>query len=189
MPRKCNTSVFSSPELKTQMSFSDHLSSVNFSHYHLLLQNHWANFGTNYPWVKGIQVCSNEGPHPSQRGDYCEMMNINWQLSKNLLLQNHIANFIRTWHKVSLGEGDLILCKWRATPFSKGRLLWNIKSTLRTFKNLLLQNHWAIFDQTRHKASSGEDDSSLFKWRVMPFSKCRLLITAKSVTTSTKSIT
>ena len=47
---------FSSPELKAQVSFSDHLSSVrppvrpsihpseNFSHFQLLLQNHWANF-------------------------------------------------------------------------------------------------------------------------------------------------
>jgi hypothetical protein len=25
--------------------------------------------GTNYPWVKGIQVCSKEGDRPSPRGD------------------------------------------------------------------------------------------------------------------------
>jgi hypothetical protein len=24
---------------------------------------------TNYPWVKGIQVCSNKGPGPLQMGD------------------------------------------------------------------------------------------------------------------------
>ena len=59
--------VFSSPELKAQVSFSDHLSSVvcpsvcpdihpsvrlcvNFSHFHLLLQNHLANF--NQTWHK-----------------------------------------------------------------------------------------------------------------------------------------
>jgi hypothetical protein len=28
-----------------------------------------ARFGTNHPWEKGIQVCSNEGEHPSPRGD------------------------------------------------------------------------------------------------------------------------
>ena len=38
-------------------------------------------------------------------------------------------------------------------------------------KNLLLQNHWAHFNQTWHKASLGEGDSSLFKWKVQPFSK------------------
>ena len=59
----CLGFVFSSPELKAQVSFSDHLSSgvclsvrpsvclsVNFSHFHLLLQNHWANF--NQTWHK-----------------------------------------------------------------------------------------------------------------------------------------
>ena len=56
-------SFLSSPELKTQVSFSDHMSSVvclsvrpsvclsvNFSHFHLLLQNHWTNF--NQTWLK-----------------------------------------------------------------------------------------------------------------------------------------
>ena len=58
-------SIFSSPELKAQVSFSDHLSSVvclsvclsvcpsvNFSHFHLLLQNHCANF--NQTWHKAF---------------------------------------------------------------------------------------------------------------------------------------
>ena len=46
--------------------------SVNFSYFRLLLQNHWANFnklGTKHPWVKGIHVCSNEGPRSVPRGD------------------------------------------------------------------------------------------------------------------------
>jgi hypothetical protein len=33
----------------------------------LLLQNQQAKF--NQTWVKGIQVCSNKGPGPLQRGD------------------------------------------------------------------------------------------------------------------------
>ena len=98
----CSSSLFSmffwvSPELKVQVSFSDHQSSVclpvcsffrpsvNFSHFHLLLQNHWAIFNqtcTKYPWVKGIQVCSNEGQRPSQRRDNYEITKINWQLLK-----------------------------------------------------------------------------------------------------------
>ena len=32
--------------------------------------------GTKHSWVKGIQVCSNEGPHPSQRGDDREIVKI-----------------------------------------------------------------------------------------------------------------
>ena len=47
--------IFSSPELKAQVSFSDHpysgvRPSVNFSHFQLLLNNHWANF--NQSWHK-----------------------------------------------------------------------------------------------------------------------------------------
>ena len=47
---------------------------------------------------------------------------------------------------------------------------------------LLLQNHLANFNQTCHKASVGEGDSSLFKWRVTPFSrgrqywKCKIIL-------------
>ena len=39
--------------------------------------------------------------------------------------------------------------------------------------HLLLQNHWANFNQNWHKASLGKGDSSLFKWRTPPFSKGR----------------
>ena len=39
--------------------------------------------------------------------------------------------------------------------------------------HLLLQNHWANFNQTWHKTFLGDGDSSLFKWRTPPFSKGR----------------
>ena len=39
--------------------------------------------------------------------------------------------------------------------------------------HLLLQNHWANFNQTWHKVFLGEGDSSLFKWRATPFPKGR----------------
>jgi hypothetical protein len=32
--------------------------------------------GTNHPWGKGIQVCSNEGDSPSPRGDNSERVKI-----------------------------------------------------------------------------------------------------------------
>ena len=35
---------------------------------------------------------------------------------------------------------------------------------------LLLQNHWANFNQTWHKVSLSEGDLSFFKWRASPFS-------------------
>jgi hypothetical protein len=38
---------------------------------------------------------------------------------------------------------------------------------------LLLQNHWANFNQTWHKSSLGGGDYKLLKWRGLPFSKGR----------------
>jgi hypothetical protein len=34
--------------------------------------------GTHYPWVKGIQVCSNKGPGLFQRGDNHKNVKIGW---------------------------------------------------------------------------------------------------------------
>ena len=61
--------------------------------------------------MQGNQVCSNEGPHPFQRGDNYEIVKNTLTKLKNLLLQNHWANFNQTWHKASLFEWDLILFK------------------------------------------------------------------------------
>ena len=44
---------------------------------------------------------------------------------------------------------------------------WRVSSS----KAILLQNHWANFNQTWHKASLSNGDSSLFKWRTLPFSR------------------
>jgi hypothetical protein len=40
--------------------------------------------GTNYLWVKGIQVCSNKGPGPLQMGDNHKNVKMRWgHLKKN----------------------------------------------------------------------------------------------------------
>ena len=58
--------------------------SVNFWHFHLLFQNHWAtNF--NQSWHKATfgeddsSFFSNEGPRPFPRGDNYEIAKIHWQ--------------------------------------------------------------------------------------------------------------
>jgi hypothetical protein len=82
----CN--VFSSPELKAQVSYSDRplsavrLSvrlSVNFYIFDFFSRTTGpilTRLGTNHPWGKGIQVCSNEGNSRSPRGDNCERVKI-----------------------------------------------------------------------------------------------------------------
>ena len=84
--------LFSSPELKAQVSFSDHLwsvvcpsvcPSVNFSHFHLLLQNYWANF--NQTWHKASlgkgdsSLLKWRAPRPFPRGDNYEIVKIHWR--------------------------------------------------------------------------------------------------------------
>jgi hypothetical protein len=64
--------------------------------------------------VKRIQVCSNERPG--------EIIKCKYGVGsfKNLL-QNHWANFKKTWHKLSFEGGDSGLFKGRGLPLSKGR--------------------------------------------------------------------
>ena len=111
-----NVEIISSPERKAQVSFPDQIRPlslvivfvvlvvvvIKFSYFHLLLQNHWANFnqiGTKHPWVKGIQVCSNKGSCPFPRGDNYEKVKIHWR--KNL----------KIWFSWKLKWAFLITCR------------------------------------------------------------------------------
>jgi hypothetical protein len=46
---------------------------------------------TNYPWMKGIQVCPNKGPGPHQRGDNHKKSKIGVGSFQNLILKNYEA--------------------------------------------------------------------------------------------------
>jgi hypothetical protein len=90
--------IFSSPELKAQVSFSDRplsgvclsvrlsvCPSVNFYIFDLFSRTTGPiliRLGTNHPWVKGIQVCSKEEDSPSPRGDNSETVKIHWKFLK-----------------------------------------------------------------------------------------------------------
>ena len=49
--------------------------------------------------------------------------------------------------------------------------------------HFLLQNHWIYFNQTWHKPSIAEQNSSLFKWRVSSFSRGRWYWNSKNTLT------
>ena len=90
-----------------------------FTHFHLLLQNHWAIFNLKlstkhllFNWrtmifFKGMIICKNR---------------------KNTLTTIKLfrANFNQTWHNAFLGRWSSNLFRWRATPFSKGRWIVNV---------------------------------------------------------------
>ena len=83
--------VFSSPELKAQLNFFSHLSSICQSvrlsvhslTFHIFISRTTGSIsmklGTKHPLMKGIQVCSNEGPRPSPRWDNYEIAKIHFQ--------------------------------------------------------------------------------------------------------------
>jgi hypothetical protein len=76
--------VFSSPELKAQVSFSDHLLSVvrlsvNFHIFDFFSRTTGpilTRLGTNHLWGEGILNSSNEGDCPSSRGDNSKRVKI-----------------------------------------------------------------------------------------------------------------
>ena len=59
-------------------------------------------------WMRFKCVQMND---PFSRGYNYKIAKIHWRNLKNLL-KNHRTNVNQTWHKASLGEGDLSLFKW-----------------------------------------------------------------------------
>jgi hypothetical protein len=68
-----------------------------------------------------IQIFSNKGPGPLQRGDNHKNVKMGVWSFNNLLFQNQWANFNQTQNKSSLGKGDSSFFKLRGLPISKGR--------------------------------------------------------------------
>jgi hypothetical protein len=89
-PLRWNWSLFSSPELKAQVSYSDHLLSVvrlsvrlsvNFYIFDFFSRTNGpvlTKLGTNHPWGEGILNCSNEGDCPCPRGDNYKRVKMGW---------------------------------------------------------------------------------------------------------------
>ena len=109
--------------------------SINFSHFHLLIENHGANSNqmlTKYPWVKWIQVCSSEGQRSFPRADNYKITKIHW---RNLKIF-----FTRTAVPISTKFGSSILgwrlLKYRATPFSKAEIVKIYVRNLKIFLSI-----------------------------------------------------
>ena len=123
--------IFSSPEQKVQVSFSDHNLSVVRRHCRRRRRRRCRRR------LCKLFTLSSSSPEPlGQFQPNLAQSILGWRrfkwratgdnsentltIFKNLLLQNHWSNFKQTWHKASLGKGNSSLFKWRATPFPKG---------------------------------------------------------------------
>ena len=114
-------------------------SSVNFLHFRLFFQNHWANF--NQTWHRasmGKGDSSSFNPFP--KGDNYEIAKMYWRNLKIFPRTTWQISTNKLGTKHPLQKGKINFFIWRATPFSNWRLLRNSENTLTKFKNLLLQN-------------------------------------------------
>ena len=81
---------------------------------------------------------------------------------KESILQNHWANFNYTWHKTSWMK-EIQVCS-NEGPCPCPRVdNYKIAKFIDKFKESILQNHLANFNQTWHKSSLSEGNSNLFK--------------------------
>jgi hypothetical protein len=96
--------------------------------------------------MKGIQVCSNKGPGPLQRGDNHKSVKIGWG---NLKIFSRTTGpiLIRLGTNYPWGEGIQVCSNEGDSPSPRGDNSERI-NIHNIFKNLLLQNQLAIFNQT-----------------------------------------
>jgi hypothetical protein len=76
-------------------------------------------FSTNYSWIKGIQVCSNEGECPSPRGDNSKRVKVHWQFLK-IFPRTSWPNSIKLCTNYPLLKG-IQACSNKGPSRSKGR--------------------------------------------------------------------
>jgi hypothetical protein len=119
---------------------------MNWNIFKIFSTTSWPNsikLGTNYPWVKGIQVCSIKGPGLLQRGDNHKNVKMGWGPLK--IFSRTTGPILTTLHKSSLGVYQV--CSNEGDNSSlRGDYRKRIKMHWKFLKNLL-QNQQAKFNK------------------------------------------
>ena len=126
--------IFSSPELKAQVSYSDRLLSVvrlsvNFYIFDFFSRTAMpilTKLGTNHPWGEGIQVCSNEGDCSSPRGNNSETVKIHWKFLK-IFSRTSCPNSIKLSTHYPWMKEIQVCSNKRPGPFLRGDNYKNVK--------------------------------------------------------------
>ena len=133
------------------MNFSDRLLSVVcpltfhiFDFFSRTAGPNSTKLGTHHPWVKGLQVCSNEGPGPLQRGDNHENAKIGWCHLKIFSKTTGPGKLKFIWKLLDIVE--IQVCSNYDPQGYDGATIGDQSFTCenkgKIFKNLL-KNHWA----------------------------------------------
>ena len=144
---------------------------------------HWVNYNLIHFYEFPTNINPSALPKPSQLGLGIWIKVVYQYRSLTSVLRVRV--FICTYrHRMVKGKGIWTSELLFSSPELKAQVSFSdhlssvVCLSVRLSVNfshfhLLLQNHWGKFNQTWHKASLGEGDSSLFKWRAPPFSKGR----------------
>ena len=105
-----------------------------FSHYHILILNHWANFNETWHKASLSKVDSKEGRHLFQKKE-------NTNVEKYHLIKKKVSRipglFNQAWHNASLGEGNSNLFKCHCSGVGNIEIA---KKRGKSERNLGLQN-------------------------------------------------
>ena len=100
--------------------------------------------GTKHPWVKGIQVCSNEGPRPFPRGDNNEIAKIHWRNSKIFFSRTNEPISTKLGTKHPWVKGIQVCSNEGPCSFSRGDNYKMVKIHWRNIKIFFSRTTWPI---------------------------------------------
>ena len=96
--------------------------------------------GTKHPWVKGIQVCSNEGSRHFPRGDNYEIVKIHWRNLKIFLFRTTGPISTKLAIKHPWVKGIQLCSNEEPHPFPRGNYYEIVKIHWRCFVPSLVEN-------------------------------------------------
>ena len=141
----------------------------------------WTVFYRWVMWPMGLLFYEGDLPHRNFQSWHLWMEWIMWQKHQKMEVvgfkNSLIFSYQSSWHYMFLAF-LIKIC-----------LLFVVLVILNFSQfHLLLKYHWTNFNQTWHTASLGDDDSSLFNWRALPYSKGRLLRNSENTLTNFKNL-
>jgi hypothetical protein len=121
--------------------------------------------GTNYPWVKGIKVCSNKGPNLLQRGDNHKNVKIGWGHLKIFFSRTTGPILIRLGTNHPWGQGIQVCSNEEDSPSPRGD------------NNKKVKIHWIFKKKSSSPEPAGQIQSNLIQiilgWREIKFVQIR----------------
>jgi hypothetical protein len=119
--------------------------------------------GTNYPWVKGIQVCSNKRSGPLQRGDNHKNVKMGWGHLKIFFSRTTEPILTRLSTKHPWVKGIQVCSKERDSPSPRGDNSERVKMHWKFLKIFFYITSWPKSFKLGRNYPWVKGNQSLFK--------------------------